>query len=102
LRDGEIRAKLATSEATKKKPIELMSRRRAAEFVSPVIVGRRVGSGIHFQYWGCERQLTANDLGEIERAVSAIAVKGERYPEQLMGTTGLSSYVKGLVDCAVR
>jgi aryl-alcohol dehydrogenase-like predicted oxidoreductase len=33
-------------------------------------------------------QLTANDLAEIERAVSAIAVKGERYPEQLMPTTG--------------
>ena len=32
--------------------------------------------------------LTANDLAEIERAVSAIAVKGERYPEQLMATTG--------------
>jgi aryl-alcohol dehydrogenase-like predicted oxidoreductase len=33
-------------------------------------------------------QLTANDLAEIERAVSAIAVKGERYPERLMATTG--------------
>jgi aryl-alcohol dehydrogenase-like predicted oxidoreductase len=33
-------------------------------------------------------RLTANDLAEIERAVSAIAVKGERYPEQLMATTG--------------
>jgi aryl-alcohol dehydrogenase-like predicted oxidoreductase len=33
-------------------------------------------------------QLTANDLGEIERAASAITVKGERYPEQLMTTTG--------------
>jgi len=33
-------------------------------------------------------QLTANDLAEIERAVSAIAVKGERYPEQLMATAG--------------
>ena len=33
-------------------------------------------------------QLTANDLGEIERAASAITVKGERYPEQLMMTTG--------------
>jgi hypothetical protein len=33
-------------------------------------------------------QLTANDLGEIERAASAITVKGERCPEQLMTTTG--------------
>ena len=33
-------------------------------------------------------QLTANDLGEIERAASAITVKGERYPERLMMTTG--------------
>src|ERR1700723_1882902 len=33
-------------------------------------------------------QLTANDLAEIERAASAITVKGERYPEQLMATTG--------------
>ena len=33
-------------------------------------------------------QLTANDLAEIERAASAITVKGERYPEQLMTTTG--------------
>ena len=33
-------------------------------------------------------QLTANDLAEIERAFSQIAVKGERYPEQLMATTG--------------
>jgi aryl-alcohol dehydrogenase-like predicted oxidoreductase len=33
-------------------------------------------------------QLTADDLAEIERAVSAIAVKGDRYPEQLMATTG--------------
>jgi aryl-alcohol dehydrogenase-like predicted oxidoreductase len=33
-------------------------------------------------------QLTASDLAEIERAVSAITVKGERYPEQLMTTTG--------------
>ena len=31
-------------------------------------------------------QLTANDLAE--RAASAITVKGERYPEQLMTTTG--------------
>jgi diketogulonate reductase-like aldo/keto reductase len=28
-------------------------------------------------------QLTANDLGEIERAASAITVKGERYPSSL-------------------
>ena len=33
-------------------------------------------------------QLTANDLAEIEGAASAITVKGERYPEQLMTTTG--------------
>jgi aryl-alcohol dehydrogenase-like predicted oxidoreductase len=33
-------------------------------------------------------QLTAIDLAEIERAASAITVKGERYPEQLMATTG--------------
>jgi aryl-alcohol dehydrogenase-like predicted oxidoreductase len=33
-------------------------------------------------------QLNANDLAEIERATSAITVKGERYPEQLMATTG--------------
>jgi aryl-alcohol dehydrogenase-like predicted oxidoreductase len=33
-------------------------------------------------------QLTASDLAEIERAVSAITVKGERYPEQLKTTTG--------------
>jgi aryl-alcohol dehydrogenase-like predicted oxidoreductase len=33
-------------------------------------------------------QLTANDLAEIERAASAITVKGARYPEQLMATTG--------------
>ena len=33
-------------------------------------------------------QLTANDLAEIERAASAITVRGERYPEQLMTTTG--------------
>ena len=32
--------------------------------------------------------LTANDLAEIERTASAITVKGERYPEQLMATTG--------------
>ena len=33
-------------------------------------------------------QLTADDLTVIERAASAITVKGERYPEQLMTTTG--------------
>ena len=33
-------------------------------------------------------QLTASDLAEIERAASAITVKGERYPERLMMTTG--------------
>jgi aryl-alcohol dehydrogenase-like predicted oxidoreductase len=33
-------------------------------------------------------QLTANDLAEIERMASAITVKGERYPEHLMATTG--------------
>ena len=31
----------------------------------------------------------AQDLAEIERAASAIQVEGERYPEQLMATTGL-------------
>jgi aryl-alcohol dehydrogenase-like predicted oxidoreductase len=34
-------------------------------------------------------ELTAQDLAEIERAASAIQVEGERYPEQLMATTGL-------------
>src|SRR3954447_4137518 len=34
-------------------------------------------------------ELTAEDLGEIERAAAAIQVEGERYPEQLMATTGL-------------
>ena len=33
-------------------------------------------------------QLTANDLAEMGRAASAITVKGERYPERLMTTTG--------------
>jgi aryl-alcohol dehydrogenase-like predicted oxidoreductase len=32
--------------------------------------------------------LTANDLAEIEGTASAITVKGERYPERLMATTG--------------
>jgi aryl-alcohol dehydrogenase-like predicted oxidoreductase len=34
-------------------------------------------------------ELTAQDLAEIERAASAIRVEGERYPEQLLATTGL-------------
>ena len=33
-------------------------------------------------------ELTAHDLAEIERAASAIAVQGARYPEQLEATTG--------------
>jgi aryl-alcohol dehydrogenase-like predicted oxidoreductase len=33
-------------------------------------------------------QLTADDLAEIQRAASAIKIEGERYPEQLMATTG--------------
>jgi aryl-alcohol dehydrogenase-like predicted oxidoreductase len=33
--------------------------------------------------------LTADDLAEIEIAAAAIQVEGERYPEQLMKTTGL-------------
>ena len=33
-------------------------------------------------------ELTADDLAEIERAAAAIQVEGERYPEQLMKTTG--------------
>jgi aryl-alcohol dehydrogenase-like predicted oxidoreductase len=32
--------------------------------------------------------LTANDLAEIERAASTITVQGERYPKQLIATTG--------------
>jgi hypothetical protein len=32
--------------------------------------------------------LTADDLAEIERAASAIPTEGERYPEQLLATTG--------------
>ncbi|ACB95395.1 aldo/keto reductase [Beijerinckia indica] len=32
--------------------------------------------------------LTADDLAEIERAAAAIPIEGERYPEQLMATTG--------------
>ncbi|ALK08954.1 aldo/keto reductase [Blastochloris viridis] len=32
--------------------------------------------------------LAANDLAAIERALADIAIKGERYPEQLMATTG--------------
>ena len=34
-------------------------------------------------------ELTADDLAEIERAAAEIQVEGERYPEQLMATTGL-------------
>jgi aryl-alcohol dehydrogenase-like predicted oxidoreductase len=33
-------------------------------------------------------QLTAGDRAEIERAVASVKVMGERYPEQLMATTG--------------
>jgi aryl-alcohol dehydrogenase-like predicted oxidoreductase len=33
-------------------------------------------------------ELTADDLAEIERNASAITVEGERYPPQLMATTG--------------
>jgi aryl-alcohol dehydrogenase-like predicted oxidoreductase len=33
-------------------------------------------------------KLTADDLAEIERAASEIEVEGERYPEQLLRTTG--------------
>ena len=36
-----------------------------------------------------EVELTAGDLAEIERAAAAIRVEGERYPEQLLATTGL-------------
>ena len=32
--------------------------------------------------------LTTTDLAEIERAASAIPIEGERYPEQLLATTG--------------
>ena len=32
--------------------------------------------------------LTAGDLAEIERAASAIRIEGERYPAQLLATTG--------------
>jgi aryl-alcohol dehydrogenase-like predicted oxidoreductase len=34
-------------------------------------------------------ELTIDDLAEIERAAAEIQVEGERYPEQLMATTGL-------------
>jgi aryl-alcohol dehydrogenase-like predicted oxidoreductase len=34
-------------------------------------------------------ELTTQDLAEIERAASAIQVEGERYPEQILATTGL-------------
>ncbi len=33
-------------------------------------------------------ELTTDDLAEIQRAASAIAVQGERYPPALMATTG--------------
>jgi aryl-alcohol dehydrogenase-like predicted oxidoreductase len=33
-------------------------------------------------------ELTAGDLAEIERAVASVKVVGDRYPEQLMATTG--------------
>ncbi len=33
-------------------------------------------------------ELTAGDLAEIERAAAEIHVEGERYPEQLLATTG--------------
>jgi aryl-alcohol dehydrogenase-like predicted oxidoreductase len=32
--------------------------------------------------------LTADDLAEIERVASAIPIEGERYPKQLLATTG--------------
>jgi hypothetical protein len=32
--------------------------------------------------------LSADDLAEIQRAAAQIHVEGERYPEQLMATTG--------------
>ena len=35
-----------------------------------------------------EVALTENDLAEIERAAAEIRIEGERYPEQLMATTG--------------
>lgn len=34
-------------------------------------------------------ELTAQDLAEIEHAAAAIKIEGERYPEQLLKTTGL-------------
>jgi aryl-alcohol dehydrogenase-like predicted oxidoreductase len=37
---------------------------------------------------GANVVLTAADLGEIQRAASAIAIEGERYPANLMATTG--------------
>jgi len=33
-------------------------------------------------------ELTAEDLAEIERAAADIQVEGERYPAQLLATTG--------------
>ena len=35
-----------------------------------------------------DAELTAGDLAEIERAAREIQVEGERYPEQLLKTTG--------------
>jgi aryl-alcohol dehydrogenase-like predicted oxidoreductase len=37
----------------------------------------------------CDLDLTAADLEQLERAAAAIAVEGERYPEQMMKATGL-------------
>ena len=34
-------------------------------------------------------ELTADDLAEIQRAAAEIQVEGQRYPDQLMATTGL-------------
>ena len=35
-----------------------------------------------------EIELTPGDLGEIEKAASAIAIQGDRYPEELERRTG--------------
>ncbi len=37
---------------------------------------------------GADLVLTAGDLAEIERAAAGIAIEGERYPAQLLATTG--------------
>jgi aryl-alcohol dehydrogenase-like predicted oxidoreductase len=34
-------------------------------------------------------ELTVADLAEIQKAAAAIQIEGERYPEQLLATTGL-------------